>query len=303
MLYCAVCCAVLYCALTTLLYCAFLCCALLCFAVLYSSVLCFSMLCFAVLYSSVLCFSMLCFTVLCCALLFCTVLYFAVLCLVVLCYAVPLVCYLPLLYSVLLVYVVLQRATLLCLRWLLHLVEFCAMLYCRFCSAPHLCGEESGCGPKRAQRFLLWTILSRLTMSFYPVLGYDSSASQQYKLVSSYDQMVDTSPLEHMPPTEEERSMAGTRAQDPNKLLVKAWEQKVFPVISRRFRSSEDRQSGLEQIRGALRAGRKQFSQPLRNEIHGDGCENWKDLAVADHWRKYVKTVVRFEKIEQWLTT
>lgn len=42
---------------------------------------------------------------------------------------------------------------------------------------------------------------------------------------------------------------------DPARLLVKAWEDKVFPVIRRRFRSNTDRQSGLEQIKGALLAG------------------------------------------------
>lgn len=43
---------------------------------------------------------------------------------------------------------------------------------------------------------------------------------------------------------------------DPSRLLVKAWEDKVFPVIRRRFRSQTDRQSGLEQIKGALLAGK-----------------------------------------------
>lgn len=42
---------------------------------------------------------------------------------------------------------------------------------------------------------------------------------------------------------------------DPSRLLVKAWEDRVFPVIRRRFRSNTDRQSGLDQIRGALLAG------------------------------------------------
>ena len=56
----------------------------------------------------------------------------------------------------------------------------------------------------------------------------------------------------------EESSSQGIEARpvDPYRLLVKAWEDKVFPVIRRRFRSNADRQSGLEQIRGALLAGR-----------------------------------------------
>jgi E3 ubiquitin-protein ligase HECTD4 len=36
---------------------------------------------------------------------------------------------------------------------------------------------------------------------------------------------------------------------------VKAWEQKVFPTIRRRFRNEAERKDGLEQIRGALQLG------------------------------------------------
>lgn len=39
-------------------------------------------------------------------------------------------------------------------------------------------------------------------------------------------------------------------------LLVKAWEQKVFPTIRRRFRNEAERKDGLEQIRGALQLGK-----------------------------------------------
>lgn len=44
--------------------------------------------------------------------------------------------------------------------------------------------------------------------------------------------------------------------EDHYALLVKAWEQKVFPVIRRRFRNEAERKDGLEQIRGALQLGR-----------------------------------------------
>ena len=40
-----------------------------------------------------------------------------------------------------------------------------------------------------------------------------------------------------------------------NALLVKAWEQQVFPVIRRRFRNDSERKDGQEQIRGALFLG------------------------------------------------
>ena len=43
--------------------------------------------------------------------------------------------------------------------------------------------------------------------------------------------------------------------EDHYVLLVKAWEQKVFPTIRRRFRNEAERKDGLEQIRGALQLG------------------------------------------------
>ena len=43
--------------------------------------------------------------------------------------------------------------------------------------------------------------------------------------------------------------------EDHYSLLVKAWEQKVFPTIRRRFRNEAERKDGLEQIRGALQLG------------------------------------------------
>ena len=44
--------------------------------------------------------------------------------------------------------------------------------------------------------------------------------------------------------------------EDHYALLVKAWEQKVFPTIRRRFRNEAERKDGLEQIRGALQLGK-----------------------------------------------
>lgn len=44
-------------------------------------------------------------------------------------------------------------------------------------------------------------------------------------------------------------------SEDHYALLVKAWEQKVFPIIRRRFRNEAERKDGLEQIRGALQLG------------------------------------------------
>jgi E3 ubiquitin-protein ligase HECTD4 len=54
---------------------------------------------------------------------------------------------------------------------------------------------------------------------------------------------------------ESQKHILDPKAPSSTELLVKAWEEKVFPVIRRRFRNDADRRSGLEQIRGALQAG------------------------------------------------
>ena len=45
------------------------------------------------------------------------------------------------------------------------------------------------------------------------------------------------------------------KQENINSLLVKSWETKVFPIISRRFRNEAERRDGLEQIKGALSLG------------------------------------------------
>lgn len=91
----------------------------------------------------------------------------------------------------------------------------------------------------------------------FSVTDYDPMSCLQYKLCSSYDKMTDVGPVTPLRVAEVGTSQGGDAPPvDPSRLLVKAWEDKVFPVIRRRFRSNTDRQSGLEQIRGALLAGR-----------------------------------------------
>ena len=46
------------------------------------------------------------------------------------------------------------------------------------------------------------------------------------------------------------------RNDDLNAMLVKSWEEKVFPSIRRRFRNESERRDGLEQIKGALSLGK-----------------------------------------------
>ncbi|GFR88445.1 hypothetical protein ElyMa_006100100, partial [Elysia marginata] len=93
---------------------------------------------------------------------------------------------------------------------------------------------------------------------------YSIEASQNYKLLPSFDNFVLTGPdTMFSRPTEEDSdddtaSSAGDESQqmeDHYALLVKAWEQKVFPVIRRRFRNEAERKDGLEQIKGALQLG------------------------------------------------
>ena len=103
-----------------------------------------------------------------------------------------------------------------------------------------------------------WNVSSiDLDFASLTITEYDPLSCLQYKLTSSYDRMTDVGPVIPLRVTEEGTSQ-GREAPpvDPARLLVKAWEDKVFPVIRRRFRSNTDRQSGLEQIKGALLAGR-----------------------------------------------
>ena len=68
--------------------------------------------------------------------------------------------------------------------------------------------------------------------------------------------------------TEEEHSN-----EDHYALLVKAWEQKVFPVIKRRFRNEAERKDGLEQIKGALQLGKRIFVSRVNALPHNPDFE------------------------------
>jgi E3 ubiquitin-protein ligase HECTD4 len=83
---------------------------------------------------------------------------------------------------------------------------------------------------------------------------------KQYKLFTSYDNFLSTGPDYLSSATQEDESDEEpaedeTQSEDHYALLVKAWEQKVFPVIRRRFRNEAERKDGLEQIKGALQLG------------------------------------------------
>lgn len=94
-----------------------------------------------------------------------------------------------------------------------------------------------------------------------PAKDYDVDLCLQYKLLESYDNFTSTSSDSYIQPTsqedesDEETGEDDQCSEDYYALLVKAWEQKVFPVIRRRFRNEAERKDGLEQIRGALQLG------------------------------------------------
>ena len=93
---------------------------------------------------------------------------------------------------------------------------------------------------------------------------YNSEASQTYKLLPCYENFPTTGPDTHTQQANQDIESdqdemgdpaADEPAEDHYALLVKAWEQKVFPTIRRRFRNEAERKDGLEQIRGALQLG------------------------------------------------
>ncbi|OWF52164.1 E3 ubiquitin-protein ligase HECTD4 [Mizuhopecten yessoensis] len=94
-----------------------------------------------------------------------------------------------------------------------------------------------------------------------PQKEYEPEGCLQYKLFSSYDNFVTTGPDQRANPapqddeSDEDVVEDDQGSEDHYALLVKAWEQKVFPVIRRRFRNEAERKDGLEQIRGALQLG------------------------------------------------
>lgn len=83
-----------------------------------------------------------------------------------------------------------------------------------------------------------------------------------YKLLPSYDNFVTTGPdtisqqATQEDLSDDESVPDDQQSEDHHALLVKAWEQKVFPIIRRRFRNEAERKDGLEQIRGALQLGK-----------------------------------------------
>ena len=99
-----------------------------------------------------------------------------------------------------------------------------------------------------------------LNVTFY-LSEYDVELCLQYKLLESYDNFTSTGSDNHTQPnsqedeSDEEAGEDDQCSEDYYALLVKAWEQKVFPVIRRRFRNEAERKDGLEQIRGALQLG------------------------------------------------
>ncbi|XP_014675681.1 PREDICTED: LOW QUALITY PROTEIN: probable E3 ubiquitin-protein ligase HECTD4 [Priapulus caudatus] len=88
---------------------------------------------------------------------------------------------------------------------------------------------------------------------------YNSDQCLVYRLEKSYSNLLTTGPDPHpalcLADDTEESEVQEEPEEDYYALLVKAWEQKIFPVIRRRFRNEAERKDGLEQIKGALQLG------------------------------------------------
>ena len=96
---------------------------------------------------------------------------------------------------------------------------------------------------------------------------YNTESSSHYKLLRCYENFTVTGPdprnNQQQGGQDDESDLEdgedGDGGEDHYALLVKAWEQKVFPTIRRRFRNEAERKDGLEQIRGALQLGKYTF--------------------------------------------
>ncbi|XP_055958013.1 probable E3 ubiquitin-protein ligase HECTD4 [Patella vulgata] len=93
-----------------------------------------------------------------------------------------------------------------------------------------------------------------------PLNDYSTDTCLQYKVLDSYSNMIQMGPnitgqVVQDDQSDEEPMEDDMPVEDHYALLVKAWEQKVFPIIRRRFRNEAERKDGLEQIRGALQLG------------------------------------------------
>ncbi|XP_062590799.1 probable E3 ubiquitin-protein ligase HECTD4 isoform X2 [Saccostrea cucullata] len=141
---------------------------------------------------------------------------------------------------------------------------------------------------------------------------YNPEDCLAFKLFSCYDNFVTTGPDQRGPVMQDDESDEETVEEDNGSedhyaLLVKAWEQKVFPVIRRRFRNEAERKDGLEQIRGALQLGMTDIARQtveflyeenggIPRDLHLPTIENIKeDLAkfTIERVRKGTTVVIR----------
>lgn len=104
-------------------------------------------------------------------------------------------------------------------------------------------------------------LLSDTHISLHFPIEYKMDYSSNYKLLPCYENFTQTGPegvagqANVDDESDDEPPDGDDSSEDHYALLVKAWEQKVFPTIRRRFRNEAERKDGLEQIRGALQLG------------------------------------------------
>ena len=76
--------------------------------------------------------------------------------------------------------------------------------------------------------------------------------------------------------------MVDEREDDVNALLVKSWEEKVFPSIRRRFRNESERRDGLDQIKGALSLGMIDIAKQTVEFLYEENGGIPSDLKLPD---------------------
>uniref|UniRef100_UPI00358EC7DF probable E3 ubiquitin-protein ligase HECTD4 n=1 Tax=Myxine glutinosa TaxID=7769 RepID=UPI00358EC7DF len=104
----------------------------------------------------------------------------------------------------------------------------------------------------------------RVKTSSVILTQYDSSASSLYHLPFASEGLLLSGPSPsppHPPVLDPDIDDDITPQAEPLNLLLRAWEQRVFPVIRKRFRNEAERRSGLDQIRGALSLGMVDIAQ------------------------------------------
>lgn len=102
------------------------------------------------------------------------------------------------------------------------------------------------------------------SVEYYPKLFY------HYDLPQSLDEMIWIGPGGRVGLGDDlDKREAPDDERDKHiKLLVKAWEERVFPALDRRFRNDNERRMGREYILGALQQGNTEFAVMIAESLY-----------------------------------